>query len=75
MNNLHPSLQFTMEEENNNMLRLLDVLVKKTPTLFITSIYRKDTFTGLYVSWDSFAPNQNPYPPCTNHIVKMLIRY
>ena len=34
----------------------LDVLVKKTSTFFITSIYRKPTFTGLYLNWNPFAP-------------------
>ena len=50
LNNLHPSLTFTMEEENDNMLPFLNVLVKKSPSSFITSVYRKPTFTGLYIS-------------------------
>ena len=54
LNNLHPSLTFTMEEENN-LLPFLNMLVEKYPSSFITSIYWKPIFTDLYISWDSFA--------------------
>ena len=49
LNNLHPSLSYSMEAENSNMLPFLDVLVKKGPSSFVTSIHRKLTFTGLYI--------------------------
>ena len=45
-----------MEEENNNKLPFLDVLVERCDSSFLTSVYRKPTFTGLYLSWHSFAP-------------------
>ena len=45
-----------MEEENNNKLPFLDVLVERCDFSFLTYVYRKPTFTGLYLSWDSFAP-------------------
>ena len=50
LNDLHPSLSFTMEKENNNKLPFLDVLVEKCEFSFLTSVYRKPTFTGLYLS-------------------------
>ena len=56
LNDLHSSLSFTMEEENDNKLPFLDVLVERCDFSFLTSVYRKPTFTGLYLSWDSFAP-------------------
>ena len=56
LNDLHPSLTFTMDEEKDNQLLFLDVLVERRLFVFITSIYRKPTFTGLYLSWDAFAP-------------------
>ena len=56
LNDLHPSLTFTMDEEKNNPLPFLDVLVKRCSFAFVTSIYRKPTFTGLYLSWDAFTP-------------------
>ena len=50
-NQLHPSISFTMESESNNCLPFLDVLVKRMPTEFITSVYRKPTFTGNYINF------------------------
>ena len=44
-----------MEEENNGQLPFLDLLVERCDS-FLTSIYRKPTFTGLYLDWHSFAP-------------------
>ena len=54
LNDLHPSLQFTTEPEINNQLPFLDVLVERTSTTFVTSVYRKPTFTGHYIRWSSF---------------------
>ena len=45
-----------MAEEKNNQLPFLEVLVERRSFAFVTSIYRKPTFTGLYLSWDAFAP-------------------
>ena len=50
------SLRFTFEKESNLALPFMDVLVEKSPFKFITSIYRKPTFTGLYLRWNSFSP-------------------
>ena len=46
----------TMEEENNGQLPFLDVLVERRDSSFLTSVYRKPTFTGLYLNWHSFVP-------------------
>ena len=56
LNDLHPSLTFTMDEEKDNQLPFLDVLFERRSFTFVTSIYRKPTFTGLYLSWDVLAP-------------------
>ena len=45
-----------MEEESNGQLPFLDVLVERGDSSFLTSVYRKRTFTGLYLDWHSFAP-------------------
>ena len=57
LNHLHPSLKFTFETESDNMLPFLDVLVHKHADHFSTSVYRKPTFTGLYMRWNSFSPS------------------
>ena len=53
-NNLHPSIKFTLEAEEDNTLPFLDVLVQRNGDEFLTSIYRKTTFTGQYVNYNSF---------------------
>ena len=55
LNLLHPALKFTIEKEQNNSLHFLDVLVEKKGTGFLASIYRKPTFTGQYIRWNSFS--------------------
>ena len=56
LNQLHPALNLMVEKEQNNSLNFLDVSVKKGGTGFLTSIYRKPTFTGQYIRWNSFSP-------------------
>ena len=46
LNKLHPSLRFTLEKESNSTLPFLDVLVYKEDYCFLSSVYRKSTFTG-----------------------------
>ena len=58
LNSLHPSLKFINEIETNNSLPFLYVLVTKSNNKFITSVYRKPTFTGQYIHWNSFGPKQ-----------------
>ena len=45
-----------MDEEKDNKLPFLCVLVERRSFAYVTRIYRKPTFTGLYLSWDAFAP-------------------
>ena len=56
LNNLHPALKFTRELEANGVLPFLDVKAKRDEDKFVTTIYRKPTFTGLYIPFDSFTP-------------------
>ena len=44
--------------KSNLALLFLDVLVEKSPSKFITSIYRKPTFTSQYLCWNSFSPRK-----------------
>ena len=56
LNSLHPSLRFTFEKKRNRTLPFLDVLVEKNNYEFFASIYKKPTFTGQYIRWNSFCP-------------------
>ena len=58
LNGLHTALHFTFEKEENNSLPFLDVSVEKSDTGFLTSVYRKPTFSRLYTRWSSFCPKQ-----------------
>ena len=55
-NSLHQSLNFSHEKETDRKLPSSDVLVEKSDTQFLTLVYRKPTFTGQYIDWDSFGP-------------------
>ena len=53
LNTRHAAIQFTMETQNENCLSFLDVLIKNEETV-TTSVYRKNTFTGLLTNFSSF---------------------
>ena len=57
INQQHQNIRFTKEEEKNGMLAFLDVLVRRESDGSLqTSVYRKPTFSGLYLKWSSFVP-------------------
>ena len=56
VNSVRPSIQFTMEKEQDNKLPFLDVLVTRTEQGFRSSVYRKLTFTGQYLNFNSHHP-------------------
>jgi hypothetical protein len=60
LNNFHPSIKFTHENEANDSLPFLDVRVTRSTDrlTFETTIYWKPTFTGPMINWDSFVPMQ-----------------
>ena len=58
LNSMHSALKFTFEKEENDRLPFLDVLVEKSNEGFLTSVFRKPTFTGQYFRWDSFGPTK-----------------
>ena len=58
INSQHSSIQFTSEIETNSMLNFLDITVSKIDDTFKTSVFRKKTFTGLGMKFDSFVPHQ-----------------
>ena len=46
------------KKEADQTLSFLNVKVDKSEKLFQTLVYRKPTFTGRYMRWDSFAPSK-----------------
>ncbi|CAH8643572.1 unnamed protein product [Schistosoma mattheei] len=56
-NNAHPNIQFTMEHEQNDMFHFLDVAIKRRRDGTVQrSIYRKSTWNGIYLNFNSFCP-------------------
>ena len=47
INSFHSCIKFTMETEKDKKLEFLDVEVTSSGSHFMTSVYRKPTFTGL----------------------------
>ena len=58
LNCLHPSLRFIQEKESNSSLPFSDVLVERQNSDFVTSVYRKPTFTGQYLRCNTFSPTK-----------------
>ena len=56
LNAKHPNIKFTMETEQQNELPFLNVLISSNNGNFETSVYRKMTFTGLFMNYRSFLP-------------------
>ena len=56
LNSMHPALQFTTETEENRCPPFLDVFIEKDPISqkYLTSVYRKPTFTGDYIRFEAF---------------------
>ena len=55
LNNLHPSINFTLEK-GNTCMPFLDVCVKIDGASFVTSVYRKSTHTGVFLNFVAMAP-------------------
>ena len=53
----HPNINFTFEEENNNVLPFLDVNVYRDANKFSSTVHRKDTFSSVYTNYESFMPD------------------
>ena len=56
LNSRHPNITFTVEEEDNNSLSFLDIKITRVEGELTTSIYRKKTFSGVYMNYNSFLP-------------------
>ena len=56
LNNRHKNMSFTLEVESNNKLSFLDIEIYRCDEskTFMTSLYRKPTFSGMYTNFKSF---------------------
>ena len=56
MNSRRPNIQFTCEEESNNKISFLDISVTRINNKLTTSLYHKETFSGVYLNLTSILP-------------------
>ena len=50
------NIKFTSEKETNNKLSFLNIEISRDKNQFITSVYRKSRFTGVFSHCDSHNP-------------------
>ena len=56
MSSKHQNINFTVEQENIGSLSFLDVKICFENSKFVTSVYRKLTFSGVFTNYESFIP-------------------
>ena len=56
MNSRPAKKKFAFEEENDNKISFLDISITRTENKFTTSIFRKKTFSGVYLNFHSHLP-------------------
>ena len=50
----HPNMSFSFEQELNGKLLFPDVEVSRQQDKFVTTVYRKPSFSGVYTHFDNF---------------------
>ena len=56
MSSKHQNIKFTVEQENIGSLSFLDIKICRKNGKFVTSVYRKPTFRGVFTNYESFIP-------------------
>ena len=54
MNTKHPNIKFTSEFEENDSFSFLDVKITRRNNQLVTSVFRKATFSGIFINFKSF---------------------
>ena len=57
MNIRHRNIKFTFEEDQNNKISFLDISVTRVGNELQTSLFRKKTFSGVYLNFNIHLPN------------------
>ena len=56
MNKKHKNMKFSIETEINGLRSFLHVKIFRENDKFVTSVFRKETFSGVYTNFTSFIP-------------------
>ena len=54
LNKQHKNIKFTLEIEENGSLSFLDITITRENNKFVTSVYRKPTFSGVFTNFEKF---------------------
>ena len=54
LNKQHKNIKFTSEIEENGSLSFLNIQIGRENNKFVTSVYRKPTFSGVFTNFESF---------------------
>ena len=57
LNKQHKNIQFTPQIEQNGLMSFLDIKISHENNKFVRSVYRKPTFSGVFVNFKSFIPD------------------
>ena len=52
----HPNINLLLEKENDGRVSFLDINVFREKAKLVTNVYRKKTFSGVYINFESFIP-------------------
>ena len=52
----HPNMKFSLEKENDDHLSFLDINIFREKGKFVTNVYRKKNFSGVFTNFNSFIP-------------------
>ena len=56
MSSKHPNIKFLLEKENDGHISFLDINIFREKEKFVTNVYQKKTFSGVYTNFNSFIP-------------------
>ena len=56
LNCQHPNIKFISEIKENNSISFLGMKINGDNNRFLTSVYRKPTFSGVFTNFDSYIP-------------------
>ena len=58
MNSRHQNIKSIFEEEHNNKIAFLDISITRVGNELQTSLFRKKTFSGVYLNFNSHLPSE-----------------
>ena len=61
LNRQQKNIKFTSETENENSISFLHIKITRSNNKFMTSVYRKPTFSGVFTNFGSFIPKSYKY--------------